>query len=77
MENIRKPHHIETLLSAPALQVGSEVSYHELARTIGNIDAATIEKYLDLLEKTFIIFKLPALSRNLRNEIKKGKKYCF
>jgi len=77
LEGIRKPSHIEKLLKALALQVGSEVSYFELAQTIGNIDTATVEKYLDLLEKAFVIFKLSALSRNLRNEIKKGKKYYF
>lgn len=77
LDNIRKPAHIEKLLQALAFQVGSEVSYHELAQTVGNIDTATAEKYIDLLEKAFIIFKLPALSRNLRNEIKKGKKYYF
>ncbi|KEO75709.1 ATP-binding protein [Anditalea andensis] len=77
MDSIRKPSHIEKLLKALAFQVGSEVSYHELAQLIGNIDTATVEKYLDLLEKAFVIFKLPAFSRNLRNEIKKGKKYYF
>src|SRR5699024_6502851 len=77
LDNIRKPVHIEKLLQALAFQVGSEVNYHELARTIGNIDKVTVEKYIDLLEKAYIIFKLPALSRNLRNEIKKGKKYYF
>lgn len=77
MDSIRKPSHLEKLLKALAFQVGSEVSYHELAQTIGNIDTATVEKYLDLLEKAFVIFKLPAFSRNLRNEIKKGKKYYF
>ena len=77
MEGVRKPGHIEKLLKALALQVGSEVSYHELAQTIGNINTATVEKYLDLLEKAFVIFKLSAFSRNQRNEIKKGKKYYF
>lgn len=77
VENIRKPSHLEKLLKALAFQVGSEVSYHELAQTVGNIDTATVEKYLDMLEKAFVIFKLPAFSRNLRNEIKKGKKYYF
>lgn len=77
VDYIRKPTHIEKLLQALAFQVGSEVSYNELAQIIGNIDTATVEKYIDLLEKTFILFKLPALSRNLRNEIKKGKKYYF
>ncbi len=77
LDHIRKPTHVEKLLRALAFQVGSEVSFHELAQTIGNIDTATVEKYIDLLEKAFIIFKLPALNRNLRNEIKKGKKYYF
>jgi len=57
--------------------VGHEVNYHELAQTIGNINTMAVEKYLDLLEKTYVIFKLPAYSRNLRNEIKKGKKCYF
>ncbi len=77
LDFIRKPTHVEKLLRALAFQVGSEVNFHELAQTIGNIDTATVEKYLDLLEKAFVIFKLPALTRNLRNEIKKGKKYYF
>lgn len=77
LDGIRKSSHLEKLLQALAFQVGSEVNYHELSKTIGNIDSATIEKYLDLLEKTFVIYKLPALSRNLRNELKKGKKYYF
>src|SRR5690606_15839661 len=65
LDHIRKPTHIEKLLQALAFQVGSEVSYHELAQTIGNIDTATVEKYIDLLENAFLIFKLPAFSRNL------------
>ncbi|MBT0812545.1 ATP-binding protein [Litoribacter ruber] len=77
LENIRKPSHLEKLLRALAFQVGSEVSHYELSQTIGNIDTATVEKYLDLLEKAFVIYKLPAFSRNLRNEIKKGRKYYF
>lgn len=77
LDFIRKPTHVEKLLRALAFQVGSEVNYHELAQIVGNIDTATAEKYLDLLEKAFVIFKLPAFSRNLRNEIKKGKKYYF
>lgn len=77
LEGVRKSGHIEKLLQALAFQVGSEVNFQELAKTIGNINPATVEKYIDLLEKTFVIFKLPALSRNLRNELKKGKKYYF
>lgn len=77
LDNIRKSSHIDKLLKALAFQLGSEVNYHELSRTVGNIDTATVEKYLDLFEKAHIIYKLPAFSRNLRNEIKKGKKYYF
>jgi len=77
LEGIRKSAHIEKLLQSLAFQVGSEVKYNELANTIGNINTITVEKYLDVLEKAYIIYKLPALSRNMRNEIKKGKKYYF
>jgi predicted AAA+ superfamily ATPase len=76
-EGIKKSMMLEKLLVALALQVGSEVSYNELAKSIGNINSATVEKYIDLLEKAFVVYKLPALSRNLRNEIKKGKKIYF
>ena len=76
-DGIKKASVIDKLLVALALQVGSEVSYNELAKTIGNINSATVEKYVDLLEKAFVVYKLPALSRNLRNEIKKGKKIYF
>jgi predicted AAA+ superfamily ATPase len=76
-DGIKKASLIDKLLVALALQVGSEVSYNELAKTIGNINSATVEKYVDLLEKAFVVYKLPALSRNLRNEIKKGKKIYF
>ncbi|MCQ2974236.1 MAG: hypothetical protein MJ211_05430 [Bacteroidales bacterium] len=73
LEDIRKPALLEKLLIALALQVGSEVSYNELAQTIGS-DAKTVEKYVDLLEQCFIVFKLSAFSRNLRKEL---KKYIF
>jgi len=76
LEQIKKPVLLEKLLKALALQVGSEVSYNELAKSIG-ADKETIEKYIDLLEKAFVLFRLPALSRNVRNEIKKGKKVYF
>ncbi len=77
LDGIRKAGQLEKLLQALAFQVGSEVNFHELSKTIGNIDSMTVEKYLDLLEKTYVIYKLPALSRNMRNELKKGKKYYF
>lgn len=61
---------------ALALQVGSEVSYNELAQTIG-ADSKTVEKYIDLLEKCCIVFRLLALSRNVRTELKKSRKIYF
>ncbi len=76
LDNIKKPVMLEKLLKALALQLGSEVSYHELAQLIG-INHQTVEKYIDLLEKAFVIFRLPAYSCNVRNEIKKGKKIYF
>lgn len=74
--NIKRPALLEKLLKALALQIGNEVSYAELGNTIG-VKNQTVEKYVDLLEKSFVIFKLPALSRNVRNEIRKGKKIYF
>ncbi len=75
-ERIKKPEKLEKLLQALAFQVGNEVSYNELSRTTG-IDNQTVEKYIQLLEKTFIIFRLPSFSRNLRNELKKSRKIYF
>ncbi|MCX7737656.1 MAG: ATP-binding protein [Candidatus Kapabacteria bacterium] len=75
-EKIRKPALLEKLLQALALQISSEVNNNELSRLIG-IDKQTIEKYLDLLEKSFVIYRLNSFSRNLRNELKKSKKIYF
>lgn len=77
IDGVRKSSLLEKILQALAFQVGQEVKYHEIAHTIGNVHPTTVEKYLDLLEKTFVIYKLPALSRNMRTELKKGKKYYF
>ncbi|MGN1221132.1 MAG: ATP-binding protein [Candidatus Cryptobacteroides sp.] len=76
LDNIRRPTLLTKLLTALALQVTSEVSYNELAQTIGS-DNKTVEKYIDLLEKCYIIFKLDGFSRNLRTELKKAKKFYF
>lgn len=75
-ENIKKPVILEKLLQALALQLGNRVSYNELGQMTG-ADNETIERYIDLLEKTYIIFRLPSLSRNLRNELKKSRKIYF
>ena len=76
LDQIQKPALLEKILKALALQIGSEVSYNELAGLLGS-DKGTIEKYIDLLEKAYIIFRLNGLNRNVRNEIKKGKKIYF
>lgn len=76
LDGIRKSALLDKLLKAVALQLGSEVSFNELAQLVG-ADAKTVEKYINLLEKCFVIFQLPALSRNLRNELKKSKKIMF
>ena len=75
-DNLRKPELLNKLVRALAFQVGSEVSYNELAQTIGS-DSKTVERYIELLEKSFIIFRLHGLSHNLRNELKKAKKIYF
>lgn len=76
LDYVRKPTLLEKLLVALALQIGSEVSYNELAQTLKS-DFKTIEKYIDLLEKCYIVFRLNAFSRNLRTELKKSRKIYF
>ena len=76
LEQIKKPALLGKILKALALQVGSEVSYNEISRLVSG-DFHTVEKYIDLLEKAYVIFTLPAYSRNVRNEIKKGRKIYF
>lgn len=75
-DKIKKSHVIVKLLQAIALQTGSQVSYNELSQTVG-IDSATVEKYIDLLEKSYVIYRLTSFSRNYRNELKKSKKIYF
>ena len=73
---IKKPDLIQKLVRALALQLGNEVSYNELSSLLG-VDRGTIETYINLLEKCFVVFRLDSFSRNLRNEIKTGKKIYF
>ena len=75
-KGLKKPDVIQKLVRALALQLGSEVSYNELSNLLG-IDKETVENYICLLEKCFVVFRLDSFSRNLRNEIKKGKKIYF
>lgn len=76
LQDVRKPAVLQKLLVALALQVGSDVSYYELSQTVGT-DPATVERYIGLLEQAFVVFQVGALSRNLRNELKKSKKVFF
>jgi predicted AAA+ superfamily ATPase len=76
LENIKKPEKLVKLLQALAFQVGNEVSYNEIANLIG-LDSKTVESYIQLLEKSFVVFRLHSFSRNLRNELKLSKKVYF
>lgn len=74
--DLRKPEVLDKLVQALALQLGSEVSYSELAQIV-NVDKNTISKYIDILQKGYIIFRLGSFSRNIRNEIKTSNKIYF
>ena len=76
LEQIRNSSGLRKLLQSLGWQIGAQVSYNEIAKAIG-ITMKTAERYIDLLEKSFVIFSLPSYSRNLRNEIKKSKKFYF
>lgn len=76
LESVRKPGIIPKLLRALALQVTNEVSLTELGEIAG-CDRNTVIRYLDLLEKTFVIFSLSSINKNPRNEIKKSRKVYF
>jgi len=73
---IRQSHKLMDLLRLIAYQIGSEVSYNEISNQLG-INKVTVENYLDLLQKVFILFKLPSYSTNQRKEISKGVKWYF
>ena len=76
LDGLRKASLIEKIVSALAMQLGSEVSYNELAGLVGT-DNKTVERYVELLSQCYVIFRLTAFARNLRNEIKKGFKIYF
>jgi len=75
-ERIQKPEKLTRLLQALAFQVGNEVSYNELGQIV-DLDNQTVENYINLLEQTFVIFRLQPLSRNLRKELKTKRKIYF
>lgn len=74
--NIAKPDKLVKLLQALSWQIGSTVSTNELSQLVG-IDAKTIDRYIDILQKNFIIYTLSSYSNNLRNELKFSKKIYF
>lgn len=76
LEGVGKPEKLVKLIKALALQIGSQVAYSEVGRLVG-LDSKTVEKYIDILEKSFIIFRMPSFSRNLRNELKTTRKIFF
>lgn len=76
LENIRNPLKLTELLKLLAFQIGSEVSLNKLGNTLG-IAKQSVERYLDLLEKTFIIKRAGGFSRNLRKEVVKSARYYF
>ena len=75
-ESINKPDKIVRLLKALAFQIGNQVSYNEVGQLVG-LDSKTVERYIDILEKSYIIFRLGSFSRNLRNELKSSRKIYF
>ena len=75
-EQIKKPDLLFKLLAAIALQTGSESSLNELAQITGT-NVHTVKRYLELLEKSFVIFRLNSFSRNLRKELAKSQKIYF
>lgn len=76
LDNLRSANKITRLLQALAYQIGRQVSYNELGQTVG-MDSKTVEKYIDILEKCFVVFRLGSFSRNLRNELKTTRKIYF
>jgi len=76
LENVKSPSKLKKLLQALAFQVGNEVSLNELGNLV-DLDKNTVARYLDILQKAFIIVQLPAFSRNMRKEISKNNKIYF
>lgn len=75
-QQIKKPESLDKLLRLLAFQIGHEVSYNELAINTG-VDQSVIQRYLQLLEESFIIFRLSAYKKNLRSEVSKSRKIYF
>lgn len=76
LDGLRNPSVIFSLLKLIAYQIGKEVSYNELGNALG-ISKNTVEKYLNLLTKVFVLYKVAAYSNNLRKEISKSQRWYF
>lgn len=76
IDGINKPEKLQNLLQALARQIGDQISYREIGQLVG-LDSKTVERYIDILEKSFIVFRLGSFARNLRNELKQSKKIYF
>lgn len=76
LEGIKKSATLQRLVQMLAFRIGSEINYSSLGNDLG-INRLTVEKYIDILEKNFIIFSLNAFSKNQDNELKKGRKVYF
>ncbi|MGM9841719.1 MAG: ATP-binding protein [Candidatus Limisoma sp.] len=76
IDGILKPEKLVKLLKALAYQIGSQVSYNEVGMLVG-LDSKTVEKYITILEKSYIIFRLTSFARNIRNELKMSRKIFF
>ena len=76
LDGINKADKLTSLLKALALQIGSQVSYNEVGELVG-LSPKTVERYIDILEKAYIIFRLGSFPRNLRNELKTRRKIYF
>ena len=76
LEGLKKATTLQRLVQMLAFRIGSEVNYSSMANDLG-VNRLTVEKYIDILEKNFIVFSLPAFSKNQDNELKKGRKVYF
>ncbi len=76
IDGINKPDKLQKLLQALARQIGDQISYREIGQLTG-LDPKTVERYIDILEKSYIVFRLGSFARNLRNELKQSKKIYF
>lgn len=76
LNGINKPDKLVRLLQALARQIGDQISYREIGMLI-DLDPKTVERYIDILEQNYIVFRLGSYSRNLRNELKSSRKIYF